>query len=200
MGPGRLRRFYPLFVLAALLHPGEVRGQARLAMEVRGGASIPAGAFTEGPRRGGELEAAPAFGLHFALRRNRWTGLYAGFSQLRFGCVDDGCREGGELVSTAWDLGGHLRFRPGPWGPWARLGVVFARVESELPPREGSGPPPASELGVGGEAGVGWRIRLADRLGLNPGVRYTRLDSRLDEDTVFRMRYWVADVGVVLGF
>lgn len=129
-------------------------------------------------------------------------GLYAGFSQLRFGCAEDGCRDGGELVSTLWDVGGYVRFRPGPWGPWSRLGVVFARVESELPAPGAAqeGAAPASDLGVGVEIGVGWRLRVADRLGVSPGLRYALVDSRLDADTVFHMRYWVADFGVVVGF
>lgn len=132
-------------------------------------------------------------------------GLYAGFSQLRFGCVDDGCREGGKLVSTAWEVGGNLRLRSGPWGPWVRLGLALAHVESDYPASgaveepAGSGSR-ASDLGVGGEVGVGWRIQVADGVGLAPGVRYARLDTRLDPDTVFRMRYWVAELGVVLGF
>lgn len=199
----RLTSLAPALCVATLLGSGELSGQARLALDVRGGASIPAGSFTRGPRQGGDLDAAPAFGLHFDLRRGRWWGLYAGFSQLRFGCEDDGCRPGGELVSTTWDVGGHLRFRPGPWGPWARVGLVFARVESELPADPGSvadGVDEPSKLGIGAEVGVGWRLRVADRLGVSPGVRYTRVDSRLDRDTRFRMRYWVADLGVVLGF
>ncbi|HZD06339.1 MAG TPA: hypothetical protein VE173_15620 [Longimicrobiales bacterium] len=191
--------------LGALATARACEGQAPLALEVQGGASIPVGPFTRGPRLEGSLDAAPAFGLYFTLRRNRWVGLYAGFSQLRFGCRDDGCTAGGALVSTAWEVGGHLRTSPGPWGPWIRLGLVLTRVESDYPAFAADGVGAASthqvsDLGVGGELGVGWRIGLTDGVGVNPGVRYAQLDSRLDRDAVLRMRYWVVDLGVVLGF
>jgi hypothetical protein len=198
--------------LGRLLAPDPASAQARLSLELRGGWTLPAGSFTTGPREGGDIEGAPAFGLHFTLRRNRWLDLHAGFSQLRFGCEADGCVGEGELVSTAWDLGTHIRLRPGPWGPWIRVGLVLGGIELDLPEPAGPPEPPeggarthgplhvASDTGVGGELGLGWRIRLADGWGLNPGLRYSFLKSRADDGTAFRMRYWVADVGLVLGF
>jgi hypothetical protein len=57
-----------------------------------------------------------------------------------------------------------------------------------------------SDLGVGGELGLGWRVRLADSFGLSPGIRYTHVNQRLDPDVTFRMRTWVVDLGLVLGF
>ena len=192
--------------ISAIL-PEAAEGQERLTLDLRAGASVPAGSFTTGPVSSGAIDAAPAFGLHFALRQNRWLDVYAGFSQLRFGCEADGCVGPGELVSTAWDLGFHVRPVMGPWGPWFRVGVVFAVLEASLPassggdPGVGSAPERfASSSSLGGEAGLGWRIRLADAIGLSPGIRYTQVNSRLDEDRMFRMRYWVADIGLVFGF
>jgi len=191
--------------IAAILPEGAV-AQARLTLDLRAGGSIPVGSFKTGPLSGGSIEAAPAFGLHFALRQSRWLDVYAGFSQLRFGCKADGCVDPGELVSTAWDLGVHVRPVAGPWGPWFRAGVVIAGIEANLPtgpggaPGSGDGVPRTSGTSLGGEVGVGWRIRLANAVGLSPGIRYTRVDSRLDGDLRFDMRYWVADIGLVLGF
>jgi len=187
-----------------LLTPGIARAQARLTLDVRAGAAVPAGSFRNGPLEGGSIAAAPAFGLHFGLRRNRWLDLYAGFSQLRFGCAEDGCAGAGDLVSTMWDLGFHIRPRSGPWGPWLRVGAVMGGTEIELPGPLGEGGSgvveEVSDLGIGGEFGFGWRVRLADSFGLSPGVRYTLVNQMLDRDVTFRMRYWVADLGLVVGF
>jgi hypothetical protein len=57
-----------------------------------------------------------------------------------------------------------------------------------------------SDVGVGGEAGIGVRVPLRDGVALSPGVRYALVNSRLDDDTLLRLRYWVADVGLVVGF
>jgi hypothetical protein len=196
--------FAPLLLMPSVLlsAPSAAEGQARLTLDVRGGVSVPSGSFETGPLEGGSIDAGPAFGLHFALRRNRWLDLYAGFSQTRFGCEEDGCAGAGDLVSTVWDLGFQVRPNASPWGPWLRVGVVVGGTEIELPPEGGDSGvvEKVTDLGVGGEFGLGWHVRLADAFGLSPGVRYTHVNQRLDSDVTFRMRYWVADLGFILGF
>lgn len=187
------------FLVAAT--PAEAQG--RLTLELRGGVSVPSGGLGKGPLEAGELGAGPAFGMRFSLRRSRWVDLYAGFSELRFDCGADGCAGDGRLVSTVWNVGANLRARSGLWGPWLRVGLVAGAAEFETADPDGGSTSTVSRVtdtGVGGEIGTGWRIRLADAWGVSPGVRYSRWDARVDEGTLYRMSYWVADLGLVLAF
>ena len=177
--------------------PNEARAQSALVLDVRGGVAAPAGSFKRGPEREGSIGAGPTFGLLFDLRRGDHLGLYVGFSQVLFDCSSDGCVGDEEFVSTSWDLGIHLRARSTTWGPWLRGGVVFTRMERDIASPEGPGHE-VSDLGVGGELGVGLRVRLTERFGLNPGVRFALLNTRLENGDLLRMRYWVLDFGLVM--
>ena len=74
---------------------------------------------------------------------------------------------------------------------------MFARMERDITAPDGPRHE-VSDLGVGGELGAGFRVRLTERLGVNPGVRFALLNTRLEDGDLLRMRYWVVDVGLVV--
>ena len=188
-------------LLAAVLavpRPSGLAAQSPLVLDVRAGATLPTGSFV---REGLEAELSPGagFGLHFTLQRHPWRAFYAGFSQHRFGCDGAGCPGGGELVSTGWNLGTRLSVATGGASPWLRLGVVFDRVEADFL-EGGDEVGRVSDLGVGGEVGIGVVMGTARRLSLSPGVRYVLVDGRFERRGLVRMRYLVADLGAVIAF
>jgi hypothetical protein len=194
----------PLVVLAALARPDAARAQdlPPLAIEMRGGAALPVSSFRTGPDQGGEIVRAPTFGLHFVYRSSAGWGPYAGFSQHRFDCADDGC-PGAEYVVTTWDFGAQRTL--GGYG-WIRAGVLFGRLEREFAPagaptaNEGEGIPGVSSLSLGAEGGAGVRVPLRGRLALTPGVRYGWLNTRFREDGLVQMRWVAADLGLAIAF
>lgn len=192
-----------LVLMAGLLVPALVgvpepaRAQAPLTVEARGGAILPVSGFRTGPEAGGDLAPGASLGVHFALERSGSLHLLFGFSQHRLDCSDDGCAGDGEYVATAWDLGARLDFGSGRAVPWVRVGVTVPRVERDRPePLDHE----VSDLGIGAEGGVGLRVGVAGRFHLSPGVRFGAADMGLPSGGTLRMRYVVADIGLVVGF
>lgn len=186
-------------LLAAFLIVGvaEARGQAPLVVQARAGVLVPLGGFRDGFEPGGENGPGGSFGVAFALERAGGWHLYVGFSQHRVDCAADGCIDEGEHVATAWDLGARRDLSSGATVPWVRAGLTIPRVEIA----GGSGRPDAvTELGIGGEAGAGVRFGVGGRFYLEPAVRLGAVDATIPEGPVFRMRYMVADLGIVIGF
>ena len=126
------------------------------------------------------------------------TSLYVGFSQHRFGCDAAGCAPGGEYVATGFDLGFRWDLMTrGSVIPWIRLGVLTTGVETpDLPPPDAG----VSELGFGGEVGLGVYIGTSSPVALNPGIRFSAVNTKLPGGGVLRMRYLVADVALTLSF
>jgi hypothetical protein len=187
------------FLFSAGAAASAAAAQSVLVLDVRGGLGIPVGSFSTGPDSGGDVGPAASLGLQFVLRRGSHLGFYAGFTQVRFDCGEDGCPGEGVYVSTAWDLGVHVVPVDAPWSPWIRAGLVLARVERDF--REGGEVlQRVSDLGAGGEVGVGFRVPLGRRLTLRPGVRYTVVEADYGDAGTLRMRYLVVDVGLALGF
>jgi hypothetical protein len=186
-----------LLLLLALLHGAPLVAQGPLSLEVRAGAVLPTGSF----RSRTLAEPGPGFGVQFVYRRTANRAFYVGFDQERFGCDPAACR-GEELVSTGWALGTRLQLAPeAAWAPWLRLGMVFDRVEGEL--FHGDGAPPSddvSDLGLGGEAGVGAVVRVGGRFSLSPGARYRILNTRFDDAGLVRLRSFGLELGMVMGF
>lgn len=187
----------PLVMAAHLVLAGPLAAQAPLTVEARGGMLAPIGGFRTGPERGGTLGAGASFGVQFALERSDGRHLYLGFSQHRVDCGDDGCGGEGLYVSTAWDGGLRWDLGSGASVPWIRLGVTIPRVERDRPAPDDAD---VSELGFGGEAGFGVRFGIQGRFYLSPGVRFGAANAGLPDGTLLRMRYLVADMGVVVGF
>ena len=183
-------------VLALALTAGALSAQGPLSLEVRAGGAAPVGSFHS--RTG--AAAGASFGAHFTYVRSARRAFYVGFSQHRFGCRE-GCLPGGDLVSTGWGLGTRLTLSPlSAVAPWLRAGMVFDRVESRPRADTEGGARTVSDLSLGGEVGGGATVRLGPRLSATPGVRYTLLNTRFREEGLVRMRYLVADLGLVIGF
>ena len=184
-------------MLAALAPARRARAQdlPPLVIEVRGGAALPVSSFRTGPDQGGDIVRAPTFGLHFVYRSSAGWGPYAGFSQHRFDCADDGC-PGAEYVATTWDFGGQRTL--GRFG-WIRAGVVFGRLEREFALGEGA-TAGVSSLSMGAEGGAGVRVPLRGRLALTPGARYGWLNTRFRDGALVQMRWVAADLGLAIAF
>lgn len=205
--PAPRRRPARQLAIAALLLKLVVSGSflaaqdTPLAVEGRGGVTLPIASFRTGPDQGGEIGRASTFGVHFVYRGPSGWGPYAGFSQHRFDCAADGCPAHGrtrarQYVDTNWDIG--LQRTLGNFG-WVRAGFVFGRLERDFTEFEGV-LPRTSSLGVGVEGGVGLRIPIKGRVWLTPGIRYGWLNTRFRDAGLVRLRWLAADVGLGLGF
>jgi hypothetical protein len=198
----RSRAGPPVALLVLVLLVGAGRPLAAqdyppLVVEARAGAAVPILSFRTGPDRGGDIERAPTFGLHFVYRGPSGWGPYIGFSQHRFDCGADGC-PGTEYVATMWDTG--MQRTLGFNGPaWVRLGVLFGRLEREFAAAAGS-VRQTSMLSLGLEAGAGFRVPIRGRLSLTPGARYDWLNTKFRDGPLVHMRWVTADVGLALGF
>lgn len=168
-----------------------------LVIEARGGAAIPVSAFADGSRSGEGTSPGVSFGVDFALPGGGRFFPYVGFSQNRFKCQDAGCPAGGRYVATGFH--GGIRTAPLPTGlviPWLRVGVVTAHVETDAFSGVAAG---RSEIGLGGEVGVGVHVGSGP-VALSPAVRFVAVNAELPGGALLRMRYLVADLGVVLAF
>jgi hypothetical protein len=183
--------------LALMATAPEARAQSPLTLQGRVGAMVPVAGFRSGPGAAEELSAALSFGVAFALEGPGGRHLLVGFSQHRLRCRGGACGGEGEYVSTAWDVGYRFDFGSGARIPWARLALTFPRVEVDGVAAAESD---ATRLGIGVEAGAGLRFAVGGPFYLSPGVRFGAADADLRGPGRLRMRYLVADVGLVVGF
>jgi len=185
--------------LAAALGPSALPGQeSALVVEARGGLAVPVGSFATGSRPGEGTEPAASFGVDFALPGGGRLTPYVGFAQNRFGCADAGCASDGRYVATGFH--GGFRIAPFPTGaliPWIRIGGVTTHVETDALGGANAG---RTKLGVGGEVGAGIHIQGTSQIALNPAVRLAAVNAKLPGGSLLRMRYLVADLGLVLTF
>jgi len=179
--------------------PAPVSAQeSPLVVEARGGFAIPVGSFATGSEPGEGTEAGASFGVTLGLAGGGLWTPYVGFSQHRFGCEDAGCASAGRYVATGFQAG--VRVIPLPGGsvlPWLSVGAITTHVEAGDLGAANAG---VSELGVGGEVGVGLHIGAASQIALNPGVRLVAVNATLPDGTDLHMRYLVADVAIVISF
>lgn len=187
--------------LAAVGGPEAVLAQeGAFAFQIRGGQAIPLGAFKDG-LRGWEGETRPgaSFGMGFTFPLYRDLGAYLGFSQHRFGCEEGVCPPGRDWASTGFDVAvravlGRERVRP-----WFQGGLHTHRVETRL--REsGAVRRTTSVGGAGYEFGGGILVQIAERMSLSPGIRYGEGDAPFESRPDLNLRYWVVDLGLVVGF
>lgn len=179
------------------LAPATASAQGTLVLEGRGGVSVPVGSFTNGPG-GGRLAEAPVAGLQFGLLRGRRTYVTVGFAQARFDCTRDGCPS--RWVSTQWDAGVRVEFGGGAVVPWVRAGVVSPTVEHVPTVRPEGVVAGTSDRGWGGEAGLGVRVPLSERLSVSPGARFVAVNVGRGGGETLSMRYAVVDLGLVVAF
>ena len=188
-----------LTALACMAPVGLAGQRSPLSLEIRGGGGLPVASFATPPGAGEEMGGGPSFGLLFGYRRSVHTGIYVGFSQHRFDCARVGCPADGRLVQTGWDVGFRADLSTGAWQPRIRVGAVFSRVERDA----GSGGEVVrhlSDLAAGFEAGVALAFPALGRYRLSPGLRYVWSNTRFPEAGLVRMRYVVADLGLIVAF
>lgn len=189
-----------LAALALATAPARLHAQgAALSVEWRGGVAVPLASFADGSEVGEGTGAGPAFGVEVAFRggQGRRT-LYAGFSQLRFGCDAAGCPAGEPYVATGVNAGLRLTLLPSHRVlPWIGVGALTTRVES--PGVRGS-PPGVSTLGYGGEISAGLYLSVGRSVAFTPSVRFTGAGTELAGGAPLSLRYLVADLGLVLAF
>ena len=187
-----------LAAAALLAGPSRLEAQgAPLTVEARSGVAIPLGAFADGTGVGEGTSADVAFGVEVTAGGGR-RKLYAGFSQLRFGCRDAGCPRGTPYVATGVDVGLRLALVTGHVVvPWVGAGGFTTRVES--PGADGS-PAGTSSLGFGGEVSAGVYVGLVRGLALTPAVRLRKAGTDLPGGVRLSLAHLVADVGLALTF
>ncbi len=175
---------------------------APLVVEVRAGASSPLASFATGSRAGEGTDAGASFALDLVLTGETRRALYVGFSQNRFGCGGAGCAGDAQYVATGFAVGFRWDLRTrGSVIPWVRLGGITTSVETPdgitLSADQAEG---VSDLGYGAEMGLGVYIGTDRRVALNPGVRFSAINTGLPDGGLLRMRYLVADLAITLSF
>lgn len=197
----RSPRWSPLVVaLLALLPfaPDASAQAARFALEFRGGGTLPTAPFADGARPGEGAAAGPSFGLSFGVTARPGRTTMVGFSQHRFACEDAGCDPDGTWVATNVEIGFRYNLRVDPnLMPWIRVGGLTTRVELDAHPDYRDA---LSDLGYGGEIGAGLLLAPNRTLAFSPGVRFTAVNTGLPGGGLLRMRYVVADLGLVVAF
>ncbi len=137
-------------------------------------------------------------GIDFAFSGQGRRAFYVGFSQHRFGCRDAGCPSDAKYVATGFNAG--FRFdllTRGEVIPWIRVGAVTTRLETDPFPGYDGG---VSDLGIGGEVGLGLFVGMWNPVALNPGIRLSAVNTELPGGSLLRMRYLVADLSIALSF
>lgn len=187
---------------AGASHPADAQ-DAPLLLEAHGGASIPLGDLRDGDGPGEGTTTGPSLSVTFGLASGGWRTIYVGFSQHRFGCEAAGCGPDGRYVATGFNAG--LRIVPiprGPVVPWLAVGVITTRVETGDLAATPQGAPDAgvSELGFGGQAGVGALVRLSQSLGWSVAGTLSSVGSKLPGGASLPLRYVTAHTGITLLF
>lgn len=170
--------------------------------EVQGGAAFPTGDFRDGSDPGEGTSAGPSLQVVFAVPSAGWRTLYVGFSQHRFACEAAGCDAEGRYVATGFNAG--LRIVPvqGTVTPWIRVGGITTRVETRDLAATTRGTPYAgvSDLGFGGEAGLGLMVRLGPSMAWSASGLVSTVASRLPGGETLDLRYVTAHTGITLVF
>ena len=170
------------------------------AFQIRGGATLPVGAFRD-DARGWEEEAGSgsSLGMGFTFPLFRLLGGYLGFSQHRFSCDEDVCPRGKSWTSTGFDIAVRMVLGHGTVRPWAQGGFHTPRMEGRVL-QGGEGRSIRSNGGSGYEAGGGLLVKVGERMSLSPGVRYGSVDVPFQGRPTMMLRYLVFDLGLVVGF
>lgn len=178
--------------------PDAAAQDAALLVEASGGVAAPLADFRSGDGPGEGTSSGASLSVLLAVPSAGRHTIYAGFSQHRFGCEPAGCGAGGRYVATGFNVG--LRFallRGHHAVPWIQLGAITTRVETEdlEPPNTG-----VSELGYGGEGGLGFFVQLGPSVGWSSSVLVSTVGSELPGGAKLELRYLTAHTGVSLIF
>ena len=175
---------------------------AALLIEAQGGLSSPFGDLRDGDAPGEGTTAGPSVQVVLALPSGGWRTLYVGFAQHRFGCAPAGCDADGRYVATGFNAG--LRIVPfqGRWTPWIRVGGITTRVETgDLSASAGSAPDAGvSDLGFGGEAGLGFMVRLGRSTAWSVSALASTARTTLPGGSELDLRFFTAHTGITFVF
>lgn len=183
------------------LGPGDAAGQeGPFAFQIKGGSTFPLSSFRDKEEgREGEARSGPSFAMGFTFPFYRIFGGYLGFSQHRFSCDRDICPEGYPWVSTGFDIALRVVMGETMIRPWVQAGLHTNRIEGRV--WEGQSHRDLHSKGGGGyEVGAGLLVQIAERMSLNPGIRYGSGDVPFWEGPMMELRYLVFDLGLVVGF
>jgi len=187
--------------VASIFSPTILAGQeGSFSFQVRGGASIPVLAFRDEARGWeGRASQGTSFGMGFNVPFPGPTGGYFGFSQHRFRCDSTVCPEGESWVSTGLDVAlrvvlGNRRIRP-----WLQGGLHTQHLEARMW-EESEVVDVTSNRGFGFEAGGGLLVQIGTRMSLSPGLRFGSGTVPFSGYPSLRLRYLIADLGLILGF
>ncbi len=185
--------------LLAAVPAGAQLGGGRLAVEVSGGAAIPAQTF--GARNGADTGAGFGANLVYAFAP-AFRG-YLGYEREYLPCDNSRCGSGG-YVSEGASVGAELALvragRPLGAYPWVRAGVLLNTLDHEVP--DGS-----ATTSVGSQRSVGFQVRagvgvpVTRRVTLLPGLGYSMYRADFDgaEGAVAdEMNVGIVDAGVTL--
>lgn len=177
----------------------EATGQdAGLLADATGGVAVPLADFRSGEGPGEGASTGASLAVLFAWPSAGRHTIYVGFSQHRFGCEAAGCDPDGRYVATGFNAG--LRFalmRGHRAVPWIRLGAITTRVETgDLPPPDAG----VSELGFGGEGGLGFSVQLGRSFAWSSSVLVSTVSSTLPGGDDLELRYLTAHTGISLIF
>jgi len=188
------------FSLGILAPRGLVAQEGPFAFQIRGGGTYPVSAFGAADE-GWEGRATPgvSFGMGFTFPFYRVFDGYVGFSQHHFGCDPDLCPRGKDWVSTGFDAALRLVLGRERIRPWLQGGFHSHRLEGKL--RQPDGVATFRSDGGGGyEVGGGILVQIGEKTSLAPGVRFGSGRAPFQSQPTMKLRYLVADLGLVFGF
>jgi opacity protein-like surface antigen len=172
-----------------------------VSVEVRVGAGIPVGEFTE-DEPGVGAEAGPSFSAGARFHLSDALSVYGAYSRTHFAC---GACDAAGLDEQLVDAGGEfgvqavLPVRLAGASPWVRAGGVYRQLTFS-----GGGDELSSDPGFGFEAGGGLSIPLTPSVSLAPGVRFRTYAARLDlgeaASRSIDVSQVLADVGIAYRF
>lgn len=186
-----MRSFITASAIAlTLAAAGVAHAQIPIELEARGGAAFPTEDLGDS-----ELKTGGGAGLSLSVRFLPHAAAYAGWDWFQF--QPKGTASAFDIVTTGYAFGLHFQhpvYRT--IGTWVRAGGLYAHIEVE----DGTGMLVSdSDHELGWEAGGGFRVPIAYRIALTPGVRYRSLSADLvsgGETTPVDLSYLTAEIGL----
>lgn len=172
-----------------------------VSVEVRAGAGIPLGEFTEA-EPGIGAEPGPHLRIAGLWRFTAGLAGYLGYARSWFGCAQ--CRAVGiddRVVDTGFDGGVEvsLPVRLSRVQPWVSAGAVFHQLVFS-----GEGSSLSSDRALGFRLAGGAAVPLRRSLAVKPGVSYSAYSAELElgafSDQTVGVTYLTVDVGLVYRF
>jgi opacity protein-like surface antigen len=148
-----------------------------ISVEVRVGAGIPVGEFTE-EDPGVGAEAGPAFSAGALVHMSDALSVYGAYSRTHFVCgACDAAGLDDQLVDAGAEFGvqAMLPVRLGGVSPWLRAGGVYRQLTFS-----GEGGRLSSDPGFGFEAGGGLSLAVTRSISIAPGVRFRTYAAELE--------------------